>query len=138
MKNFLLITTLLFSAVSHAATLPPAVVPGLPALPAAEGLKTYGAGLPLAELLKLTLGQVLHRPYVLTPAVSADPVLISADFTGVKPADVLAVLRQVLQPAGFSITDVGACLSLIKFSRRSRLLLLTTESCWCIRRVTAA
>ena len=85
--------------------LPPALV-SVPALPPVTDFKTYGSGLPLADFLRITVGQVLRKPYVLTPTAAADATLISADLSRVKPADLLSVLKEVLDASGYVLRDV--------------------------------
>lgn len=106
MKRILL-SLLLTTTASFAAELPPPQVPGLPPLPPAiTDFRTQGAGLPLPELLRITLGGVLRKPYVLAPAVANETVLVSHDLSRIKSDDVLPVLQELLQMNGFSIKVV--------------------------------
>lgn len=101
------LSLLLTVTASFAAELPPPQVPGLPPLPLAiTDFKTQGAGLPLPELLRITLGGVLRKPYVLAPAVANETVLVSHDLSRIKPADVLPVLQELLQMNGYVIKEV--------------------------------
>lgn len=106
MKRILL-SLLLTTTGAFAGDLPPPQVPGLPPLPPAiTDFKTQGAGLPLPELLRITLGGVLRKPYVLAPAVANETVLVSHDLSRIKPADVLPVLQELLQMNGYVIKEV--------------------------------
>lgn len=106
-----LLTAVMGAGMSYAATaapLPPTLQlpPAIPAPPAAADFKTYGAGLPLAEFLRTTIGDILHKPYVLTPAVAVDVTPISADLSHVKPQDILPIVKDILDAAGYGLREV--------------------------------
>lgn len=105
---------LLFSSSAFSASLPPLpplLAPGLPPMlpvpDAGAGFRTYGAGLPLSDFVRITVGDVLGKPYVLTPSASAETALISADLKRVKAPQLQVVLVQVLEAAGFSYREVS-------------------------------
>lgn len=93
---------------------PPPPVRSLPLAPAVsslpdappEGFRTYGAGLPLPEYLKLALGDLAKVPYVLTSDVLASDALIAADLSRLKSAGagaktILSVVSESLAASGF-------------------------------------
>ncbi|MDR7334283.1 hypothetical protein [Roseateles asaccharophilus] len=82
---------------------PPAPVP-------ASGFQTFGTGLPLAEFLKIALGELSGRPYVLAPEVAASSQLVAADLTKSKLKDPLPLVRAVIEPLGLEIRDLGGVL----------------------------
>lgn len=99
------LVALLFSVPFYATAATPQLPPAIPLPPPATEFKTYGSGLPLAEFLRVTIGDVLRKPYVLTPAVASEATLISADLSRVKPAGLLPVLRDVLDASGFVLRE---------------------------------
>jgi hypothetical protein len=86
-------------------TLPPPPPP-----PAVVGFQTFGGGLPLAQFLKITLGDIARRSYVLAPDAAAASQPISADFTYSKIKDPLPLVREILAGQGLGLRDVGGVL----------------------------
>lgn len=116
MKRILLASLAAFSCFAVAAPavpqlppipLPPAVPPA-PA-PATE-LQTYGTGIPLAEFLRITLGSMAHRAYVLAPDAAQAQAPIAVDFTRSKISDPLPLVREVLNGLGLSMREVSGVL----------------------------
>lgn len=117
----LLIPLLFASGVALAAepALPPPVLPppplpkagllSIPELPVSE-LRTYGTGIPLAEFLRITLGEMAHRPYVLTPDAASAGQFVAADLTRFKKRDPLPLVREVLAGLGFGMRDIEGVL----------------------------
>lgn len=96
------------SSESHAQAL---TLPPPPPAPApATGFQTFGNGLPLSEFLKVTLGELAGKPYVLSPEVSSSTLLISADLSRSRLKDPLPLVRAVLEPLGLEVRDLGGVL----------------------------
>lgn len=117
----LLIPLLFASGVALAAepALPPPVLPppplpkagllSIPEVPVSE-LRTYGTGIPLAEFLRITLGEMAHRPYLLTPDAASAGQFVAADLTRFKKRDPLPLVREVLAGLGFGMRDIEGVL----------------------------
>lgn len=95
---------------SHAAPAPLQLPPPPPGPAPAVGFQTFGAGLPLPEFLRITIGEVARRPYILSPDVSASTVTVAADLTLAKVKDPIPLVQAVLDGLGFTIRDVGGVL----------------------------
>lgn len=93
---------------AQALKLPPP--PPSPAPANATGFQTFGNGLPLSEFLKVTLGEMAGKPYVLAPDVAASTQLISADLSRSRLKDPLPLVRAVLEPLGLEVRDLGGVL----------------------------
>lgn len=117
----------LFCAASSAFAGPPSpvaapptlVLPPPPSLPSnAQDLQTFGGGIPLPEFLRITLGDMGHRAYVLAPDAAQSQAFISADFTRVKLKDPVPVVSSVLEGLGLVIHEVSGVL-LIERARKA-------------------
>lgn len=108
-KKLVLVAILLYG-VAEAATpaLPPLQLPPPP--PAATDLQTFGTGIPLAEFLRITLGEMGRRSYILAPEAAQSLVPISADLTKVRLKDPIPLVREVLDGMGLTIRDVSGVL----------------------------
>lgn len=78
--------------------------------PPAVDFQTYGAGVPLPEFLRITLGEIARRPYVLSPEVSSSNLMIAADLTRSKIKDPLPLVREILVSQGLVIREVSGVL----------------------------
>lgn len=90
-----------------------ALPPPIPPVPVASEFRTYGAGMPLSEFLRVTIGQVLGKPYVLSAAASQRTDTISADLSRVKASDLLPVVRAVLSASGLRLEVLPAGIYLV-------------------------
>lgn len=106
----------LFSGHAEAADLsipPPPPVSAFAATrgtPPATDFQTYGSGLPLPEFLRITLGEMARRPYVLSPDVSASQLFVAADLSRAKLKDPLPVVRELLAAQGLVLREVSGVL----------------------------
>lgn len=103
----------------------PITPPGLPALPKpvlppATEFRTYGNGIPLVEFLRISLGEMAHRSYVLAPDVSNSQATIAHDLAGFKSKDVLPIVREVLRGLGFQLRDVQGVLFVDKLAEQDK------------------
>ncbi len=111
---------LLFSGYAFSAPLqiPPPPLPSAfastKATPAATDFQTYGAGVPLPEFLRIALGEMARRPYVLSPDVSASTLMIAADLTRAKLKDPIPLVREILAAQGLVLRDVSGVLLIDK------------------------
>jgi type II secretory pathway component GspD/PulD (secretin) len=68
----------------------------------------------LPEFLRITLGELARRPYVLSPDVSSSNLMIAADLTRAKLKDPLPLVRELLLAQGLSMRDVSGVLLIEK------------------------
>lgn len=99
----------LFCGATSVLAAPPFPLPP-PLPPLVTEFRTYGTGLPLSEFLRLTIGTVSHKPYVLVPGVSDAGQLVSVDLKGYKGKDPLPLVRAVLPGLGYSMREVAGVL----------------------------
>lgn len=96
---------------------PPLATPlSLPPVGAGGGFQTFGA-LPLGEFLRITIGDIAHRPFILSPDAAASTQSISADFTAFKGKDILTPVSALLSGLGLSIREVGGILLIEKTAK---------------------
>lgn len=109
-------------AVQAGELIPPPGLPGLPkpVLPPATEFRTYGNGIPLVEFLRISLGEMAHRSYVLAPDVSNSQATIAHDLAGFKSRDVLPIVREVLRGLGFQLRDVQGVLFVDKLAEHDK------------------
>lgn len=93
-------------------TLPPPPPPPVPA--PATGFQTFGNGLPLPEFLRITLGELARRPYILAPEVASSGLTVAADLSKAKPRDPLPLIRAVLDSLGLEARDLEGVLLIEK------------------------
>jgi hypothetical protein len=94
---------------------PPLPAPGFRSIPDVPvgGLQTYGPGIPVAEFLRITLGDMARKPYVLMPDAAGATQHIAVDLSRWrrdKTADPLPLVREVMSGLGYSLRDVGGVL----------------------------
>lgn len=112
MKKFILAFALI-SGIAHSAELR---VPPPP--PPVSQLQTFGSGLPLAEFLRITIGEMAQRSYVLTPAASQSTSLIAADLSRLKLKNPLPLVTEILKSQGLSIREVDGVLFVDKLQEQ--------------------
>lgn len=107
---------ILFLVALYASTADASTVPQLPPVPilasvsSVSGFQTFGQGIPLSEFLRITLGEMAGRAYVLTPDAAQNTASVSADFTRVKLKNPVPVVRALLDGMGLSMREVGEVL----------------------------
>lgn len=88
-------------------------IPPLPPLTVSD-IQPMGSGVPLPEFLKATLGAILRKNYFMTPAASADVTRVNGSVENVKNADLLVVIKKLLESSGFTVTEINNVLIIDK------------------------
>jgi hypothetical protein len=89
--------------------LPPPIPPvgTQPEIPPAVDLQTFGPGIPLREFLRITLGDMAHIPYVLSPEASQSALPIAVDLTHAKLKDPMPLVKEVIESFGLEMRVVS-------------------------------
>lgn len=101
MKNIAAALAVATTLHAHAQTPPP---PPLPP-PVAAAFTTYGEGLPLAEFVRVTVGELAGRAYVIAPDIAPAEHYVIAKIKGVRGERAMRVAKSTLESVGLTLRE---------------------------------